>query len=376
MDCPSLIPKIKYGDFSKRLHSSVVKDRIPIGGSIDLTNHCNLDCVHCYIREAGSADALDTAQLCRVLDEIAAAGCLWLLLTGGEPLIRKDFRDIYKHAHGNGMLINLFTNATLMTEEMADFLAERPPFAAEVSLYGMSEETYSAVTGVSGAFDRCMDGIRMLNDRGIPLRLKSMILTLNSGELDEMMEFASSMDAEFRYDTNIHGRVDGGKDPCKYRLTPEQIVELDLRDRRRISALREFVDYATSTGIDKDRVFHCGAGLNSFHIGADGKLYMCMMYRNEGYDLMKGSFSDGWNGLIQDLRFHKATSENKCASCEHYFLCGQCPGWGQVEEGDKMEASRFLCKLAHLRAEKFAGDPLWVADRKDKSTISGRKKAS
>ena len=370
MDCASLIPKADYGDFSKRLHSAVIKGRIPVGGSIDLTNRCNLGCVHCYIRESSAADEMSTDQVKRIIDEIAAAGCLWLLLTGGEPLLRSDFQEIYLHARKKGMLINLFTNATLITEEIADFLAEWTPFAVEVSIYGMSEETYESVTGVSRAYERCLKGIRLLHERKIPLRLKSVILNRNHHELRDMMQLAGSLGVEFRYDTNIHGRVDGGKDPCSYRLSPEDVVRLDFYDRRRISALREFVDYASSISIDKEHLFHCGAGLNSFHVGADGRLYLCMMFRAESYDLSRGTFAEGWNGFIHDLRYQKASGGQKCTSCEHYFLCGQCPAWGQLETDDKLEVSEFLCKLAHLRAEAFSEDPLWTGGGTETDVVS------
>ena len=371
MDCPSLIPKVDYGDFSKRLHSAVIKDRIPIGGSIDLTNRCNLGCVHCYIKESAAAEDMSTDQVKKILDETAEAGCLWILLTGGEPLLRNDFQEIYLHARKNGMLINLFTNATLITEEIADFLAEWSPFAVEISLYGMSEDTYKKVTGSSGAYERCQRGIRMLHERKIPLRLKSVILNINNHELQEMMQLAESLDVEFRYDTNIHGRVDGGKDPCNYRLSPEEVVRMDFHDPRRISALRQFVDFASGNAIEKEHVFHCGAGINSFHVGADGRLYLCMMYRTEGYDLLDGTFAEGWGGFIHDLRFQKASGEYKCVSCEHYYLCGQCPGWGQLETDDKEKASEFLCKLAHLRAESFADEPLWRRNGAENDAVSG-----
>ena len=362
MDCPSLIPDINYGDFSKRLHQAVVRNRIPVGGSIDLTNRCNLRCVHCYINDSKSQDELNTGELTGILDEIADEGCLWMLFSGGEPLLRKDFRDIYLHAKKRGFLINLFTNATLITEDIADYLADWRPFAVEVSLYGLSEETYASVTGVKGAFERCMQGIEMMRERDIPLRLKSMILTLNKHELEGMIEFARERDVEFRYDTNIHARVDGSDDPNRYRLEPMEVIKMDYADKRRIKALRQFVDYASKAKLNKKHVFHCGGGLNSFHIGADGLLYLCMMYRKQGYNLRKGSFADGWNDFIPGIRYREIEGEYRCSQCEHFFLCGQCPGWGQLENGDELKASDFLCRLAHLRADVFTDEPLWQTE--------------
>jgi MoaA/NifB/PqqE/SkfB family radical SAM enzyme len=124
-----------------------------------------------------------------VLDEITEAGCLWLLFTGGEILVRKDFLDIYAHAKGKGLLINLFTNGVLVTEEIAAFLAGMPPFVIEISLYGSTPETYERITRVPGSFERCLRGIRLLKDRGLPLRLKTMVVTVNQHEIWEINRF-------------------------------------------------------------------------------------------------------------------------------------------------------------------------------------------
>ena len=118
-----------------------------------------------------------------MIDEIAAAGCLWLLYTGGEVFLRPDFLDIYTRAKGQGLLITLFTNATLITPEIADVLAARPPFSIEVTVYGRSREVYERVTRVPGSYDRCLKGIERLRERGLPLKLKTMALTLNRHEL-------------------------------------------------------------------------------------------------------------------------------------------------------------------------------------------------
>src|SRR6185503_239215 len=95
----------------------------------------------------------------RILDQMAAAGCLWLLYTGGEILARRDFLDIYTHAKRNGFLITLFTNGTMITEKVADYLAEWRPFSVEITVYGRTRATYERLTGVPGSYDKCMRGI-------------------------------------------------------------------------------------------------------------------------------------------------------------------------------------------------------------------------
>ena len=145
MDCAH-IPSIEYGEFSKRIHEKSIDSRMPVVGTFDITSRCNLKCIHCYINGTCSGNELTYQEICDILDQIADEGCLWLVITGGEPLMRPDFMDIYRYAKNKGIFVTLFTNGTLITPEIADFLAEFPPFAIEISLYGMSSISYEKVT--------------------------------------------------------------------------------------------------------------------------------------------------------------------------------------------------------------------------------------
>ena len=122
-----------YADWSLGIHNLSVNKRVPITATVEATRRCNNSCVHCYNNLPLSdpfarQNELRTAEHIRILDEIAAAGCLWILFTGGEIFARKDFLDIYTHAKHQGFLITLFTNGTLITPDIADYLVELPPF--------------------------------------------------------------------------------------------------------------------------------------------------------------------------------------------------------------------------------------------------------
>ncbi len=155
MDDCSNIPALGYAEFSDWLRRLVGDQRIPVSGSIDVTMRCNLRCQHCYIpcetRAAQSEPEpeLSLAEIQRMLDEFADAGCFWLLLTGGEPFLRKDFLDIYAHAKRKGMVLTIFTNGTLLTPQTADYL-RNCAINWQISLYGATQATYERVTGIPG----------------------------------------------------------------------------------------------------------------------------------------------------------------------------------------------------------------------------------
>jgi len=356
MECPH-IPSISYAQFSERLHKQVIAQRIPIQGSLELTFRCNLRCVHCYCnlplnnRDVISKE-LKTGEIFNIFDQIAEAGCLWLLLTGGEPLVRKDFLEIYAYAKKKGFLISLFTNGTLITPKIADYLAESPPSEVEITLYGVTKETYEKVTGIPGSFKRCQKGIELLLARKIPLRLKTMAMTLNLNELSNIKEYAEDLGVKFRYDPELNPRLDHSKTPCNFRLSPEEVVKLDLADEKRVKEWREFCEKFLGPP-QSNNLYLCGAGVSLFHIDPYGQLSVCMMSRYQNYDLQHGSFHKGWSNFFPQFIAQKPKSDYKCGQCGFIALCSQCPGWAWVENGDLETPVEYLCQITHLRAEAF-----------------------
>jgi radical SAM protein with 4Fe4S-binding SPASM domain len=351
---------LSYSDFSLNFQRRVIGQRIPFSGAIEVTRRCPLNCVHCYNNlPVGDQEArlneLTLEEHCRILDGITEAGCLWLLFTGGEIFVRKDFLDIYAYAKQKGLLITLFTNGILITPEIADYLVEWRPFGIEISLYGRTKETYERVTDVPGSYDRCIKGIRLLMERGLPLKLKTMIMTTNKQELWEMKRFAEEeLRLEFKFDPMINPCIDCSQKPLSVRLSPQEVVELDLRDPKRVTEWKKFTErfngpvYAPG---QSDELFHCSAGFNAFAIDPYGMLNICILSGKDSYDLRKGSFRDGWGNSIFHLRQQKITRQTKCVHCEIKAMCGMCPANAELENKDPEEPVDFMCQVAHLRAK-------------------------
>jgi radical SAM protein with 4Fe4S-binding SPASM domain len=354
VDCPH-IPEIGYGEFGRRLKEKIAGRRIPISGSVELTFRCNLHCAHCYAAGGNNPTAtrqeLTAGEWQRIFDETADEGCLWLLLTGGEPLTRPDFADLYLYAKRKGFLPTLFTNGTLLTPRMADFLAEWRPFVVEITLYGRTQATYERVTGVPGSHARCLRGIELLLERGIPFRLKTMLLTLNQHELWDIKAYAEGLGVQFRFDPLVNAGLDGARRPTALRLPPEEILKFEMADAPRWADWRDFWQRSRDMRSDPSHLYTCGAGLRSFHIDPYGRLGVCMMARAQTYDLRQGTFRTGWHDFLYEVRNQPATKDYRCHQCPLLALCGQCPGWGCLEHGEPGEPVEFLCRLAHLRAE-------------------------
>ncbi|MGA1845125.1 MAG: radical SAM protein [bacterium] len=348
-----------YGKWSRGIHERMAPSRVPLSCSVEVTRRCPLSCRHCYNNlplgdRKAARDEMNCEEHCRILDQLAEAGCLWLLYTGGEPFAREDFPDIYRYAKGKGMLITLFTNGILISERIADHLAAWLPFSIEITLYGRTREVHEQVTRVPGSYDRCMRGIMLLMERGLPLQLKTVALTINRHEIGDMKRFAQEdLGVEFKYDPMINPRIDCSRAPLAVRLSPAEVVALDLRDPQRATEWQEFAGRCSNpvgTPSTGHELYLCGGGVNSCAINPYGMLHLCVLSSAAGYDLRKGSLREGWERFLLDLRNTRASRSTKCLGCGLRAMCGMCPANGELECTDPESPVDFLCQVAHLRA--------------------------
>ena len=350
-----------YGDFSKQLHIKVLPHRIPVMATIEVSHRCPLNCSHCYNNlpmndESARSREMTREELNRVLDEMAEAGVLWLLFSGGEIFARHDFLDIYTDAKKKGFLITLFTNGTLITERVADYLAQWRPFSIEITLYGATKNTYETLTRIPGSFERCMRGIDLLLERELPLKLKTVGTTITRNEVFAMKEFARERGVEFKFDAMINPRTDCSSSPLSVRLSPGEVVELDVIDPERAASWNDFAMShlgPVSRPGEEDRVYHCGGGVNSFAIDPEGSMTICVLSHADSYNLRDGSLRQGWEWFLRRIRDKRATRITKCTNCHLKAVCGMCPANGELEHGDPEEPVDFLCQVAHLRAMVF-----------------------
>jgi len=358
------IPELTYAEFGARMMKSGGMARAPLSGSIELTFKCNLRCVHCYIPDYSGAGEMSTGEICRILDEIADEGCLWLLLTGGEVLCRADFPEIYLHAKRRGFLLTIFSNGVLVDEGVADLLAEYPPFGIEFTLYGLSDEMYLKTTGFPGRFTRVRRAIELLVERRLPLSLKAVAMEPLAGEIEAMQTFAASFGVRFRYDAMVHGRLDGSMAPTAVRAEPRRVVAFDAEDPSRFAEWLKYYRQYVKPPRPSPYLLSCGAGVNSFHIDPKGTLLSCEALPLNGYDLRHGTFREGWYGTVEDLRHRLAGEQNVCAPCELKALCDRCPATATLETGSPDGWIPYYCEVTHRRAsllEEARGDAATAA---------------
>lgn len=357
--------QLSYGAFSADLHQRQAGERAPLQVSIEVTRRCPLECLHCYNNlPMGDMEAkrreLSKEEHFRMLDELVEMGCFWLLYTGGEIFARKDFLEIYTYAKKKGFLITLFSNGTIINEQIADYLAEWPPFAIEITLYGRTRETYEALTAIPGSYDRCLRGIKLLKERGLPLKLKTVATSVNKHEVTAMRRFAEEeLGVEFKMDGQINPRIDCSQSPLAVRLTPEEVVALDMSAPKGVSEYRKLAkrDFENPPSLSQiDTVYFCGGGMNSFAINAYGEIGICVISQQETFGIRGVGVKAVWEESLLQLRNRKRTRMTKCVQCRIQSLCGMCPANGEMENGDRESPVAFLCNVAHLRAAAIGAE--------------------
>ena len=363
--------------------SYVIKENIDSGflwkgkrlflGSLDieLTERCNNNCVHCYINLSATDLAakkreLSTIQIKEILKEAVSLGCLTVRFTGGEPLLREDFEELYVFARKQGLRVFLFTNITLITPHLAEVFARIPLLEKiEITVYGMKKKSYEAATRTAGSFEAAWRGINLLLEKKIPFVVKSALLPSNKDEIEEFEEWAKGipwMDKPPSYSMffDLRCRRDGKKNELIkiLRLKPEEGLKiLTRRKDEYIKGMQEFCSkFMRPAG---DKLFSCGSGIGGGCVDAYGYFQPCMMLRHSDciYDLKKGSLKDALENFFPKVRQIKAVNADYLARCARCFLkglCEQCPARSWMEHGTLDTPVEYCCEIAHTQA-RFLG---------------------
>ena len=355
---------------------------------IELTERCNNNCIHCSINmPAGdgntSSRELDTEGWKNILRQAPDLGIMTVRFTGGEPLLRHDFPELYLFARRLGLTVLLFTNARLITPQIADLLADIPPLEdIEISVYGMKKESYEAVTGVTGSYAEFRNGIQSLLDRKIPFVVKGALLPPNKNETGEFNAWAATIpwmenspplcsmffELRGRRDSAARNRM-----ISKLRVSPDEaMVILTEHPESYRREMAEFFDRFASPL--NDRLFTCGIGPAC--VDAYGALQPCMALRQPDltYDLKKGALKEALTSVFPRLREMRAANRlylERCARCFLKAMCDQCPAKSWSEHGTLDTPAEYLCKIAHAQALFLGlikkGEQAWkVQDREER----------
>ncbi len=328
---------------------------IPLYSVFELTYRCNLNCIHCYIPEQSRIQnskvkikkELTTDEIKDILKQLANAGCLYLVFTGGEVFLRQDFLDLCAHARKLHFDLRIFTNGTLIDRETAYYLSKIGVSGVEVSLYG-KEETHNSITQVGDSFQKAFNAIKTLIEYNVGVTIKAPLMKKNFRDYDWLIEFSKKMKIRYKFDPVLVPKNDGDKSNLKYQLTDRQTKHI-FSDKKLSS---EFSIYSDTRSITYS--LFCSAGRNFAGISPEGKVYPCIQFLYPLGDLRKNSFKEIWFSSKKTKYLRSLTPEDckVCFQCDINVFCRRCPGLVYLETGSVCGKSEISCHLAGLYAQK------------------------
>jgi len=358
------------------LYSKAYVRRIPISGTFELSPLCNFSCRMCYVHKTAkevsehSRVMMDLDHWLEIAEKAKREGMLYLLLTGGEPLLWPDFWTLYEKLSEMGLIIDINTNGSLINAEAVERFTKHPPRRINITLYGGCDETYEALCGVRGMYDKVTKAVDMLTEKNIHVKINVSLTPYNKHDLEKIIRFAKDRNLLVHATTYMFPPVrrDETMIGMNERFSPEESAEYRLQIFRLLFGEEKFAkyledirnDYTPPAGLDESCVDHldgqvqCMAGRASFWITWDGWMTPCGMMIQPKVDLMKNNFALAWRKLTE-MSSHLVLS-GLCTNCKNQKNCHACAAMAMAETGSSEKVPVYLCK--EMKAKKEIADRL------------------
>lgn len=346
--------EVNYDLYMSRLFSLAELDKTPLAGTFELTSRCSLDCKMCYIHKRENDDAakkyeLSAAKWIELAEQAKNKGMLLLLLTGGEPLIREDFDEIYTACKNMGLLVSVNTNGMLIDDKKIELFKKYPPQRINVTLYGTSADTYESLCGNRYAFEKVITALKKLKDNNIPFKINYSITPLNVNDAENAYNTAKELGAPIQPVSYMFPPVRCSGE--EFRLPPEKAAEIHFNWQKRHLGDEDLLKYLT--GFREKRSYtgecdecgekiSCRAGIGSFWVTFDGRMLPCGMMTKPQTKIT--DFDGAWKETTDARENIKLPL--KCSECEYRKYCDICAAVSLAETGSFNSIPEYACKKA------------------------------
>ena len=341
-DCSKKI--FNQNDFLRSLH-------------IEVVNECNERCVHCYIPHEYKTKSIDPELFYRTVEEGRNMNIINVTLSGGEPLLHKEFISFLKRCHELDLSVNILTNLTLLTNELIEEMKKNPMLCVQTSIYSMDASIHDSITKVNGSLEKTRCNLLKLKDAGIPLQISCPVMKQNKDTFNSVLAFGNENGIPVAVDYVIFASYDHSNCNLVNRLSLEEISQ--AFDKQ---ATDEYVDYIFSKAVEKNGLTAqdpiCSICRYYICISADGTVFPCIGWQaNVIGDLNKQSLHEIWETSddIKKLRQISRSEFPKCVSCEDRGYCTVCmmSNSNENSDADAFRINKFHCDAAALIHKKI-----------------------
>ncbi len=329
---------------------------IPLGVQLDLTYRCNERCIHCYLDHEDHGE-MTTAEIKNLLDQLAAAGVFFLILSGGEIFLRKDLFEIVEYARKLLFAVKLKTNAVMIRKAKAERIAALGVESVQISLYSHKAEIHDEITKLPGSFKRTIEGARLLKASGVKVRFANVLMKHNANDYPEVKALAETMGVGYNVDATITPMMDGDRSVLDLNIDKGTLEEI-FHNADLVGSTEEFCAPPAGPLEEADAVdtLPCSAGHTACYVSPYGDVYPCVQFPLPCGNVRETAFIDIWQNSPQLLEVRSISMNDLqgCNKCTHGSSCTRCPGLAWME-GNMRGPSIQDCEKSYART----GVPSW-----------------
>lgn len=321
---------------------------VPLSAHFDLTWRCNERCIHCYLDHDDKGE-VTTAEAKDVIRQLAEAGSFFLILSGGEPLLRPDFFELVEHARRLMFCVKLKTNGILIGEREAQRLRELAVESVQISVYSHRADVHDAITKVRGSLERSLAAIRFLRDQRLKVIVAGVMMRQNQHDYKGVQALARELGVSFTLDPTITPKIDGDTSILDLRIPSSVLPEL-FRDPGLVGDPDEFCALPAGADAEALEALPCSAGHTAVYISPYADVFPCVQFPLPTGNLRKQRFAEIWRGseALEQVRAIRTGDLPVCSTCPHVGGCTRCPGLAYME-GDMRGPSSADCEKSFAR---------------------------
>ncbi|MFQ5701651.1 MAG: radical SAM/SPASM domain-containing protein [Acidobacteriota bacterium] len=326
---------------------------LPMTALWEITYACNHKCAFCYNCPERGRRELRKEEIIAGLRKIADLGCIFLSLSGGEPLTRPDFFDIAWAGKKLGFALRVYTNGYLVDEIVARRFKELMPFEIEISVHGSNAASMDRLTGVPGSFERVLRGVKLLRAHDLKVNLKCPITKWNQWEVRDIKALAEGLGCHAEFDPVITPRDDGDTSPLALQADREFLEKLWSPEYADVTH-----EEAPVPRNDTVVQANCGTGRSTVALDPYGNIYPCVQWRRSaGLITQVEDLRALWKGspvLNEVRRIAMEIPKTTLRTCESGEFCAFCPGVAEVQTGDPRNIYPQVKMTSEIRKQKHS----------------------
>jgi radical SAM protein with 4Fe4S-binding SPASM domain len=320
---------------------------IPLNVHIDVTYRCNERCVHCYLDHDDKGE-MSTQEIKDILNQLAEAGVFFLVFSGGEVFMRRDFLELVEYARKLLFNVKVKTNGVMIHEAEAQRLRELGVEQVQLSVYSHRPEIHDAITKLPGSFKRTVDSIKFLKSQGLKVALSNVLMTVNQQDERGTRALARQLGVSYTLDPTVTPKIDGDTSILNLRVDAENLDEL-FADDELVGGSEEYCRPPAPVDEDVMEGYSCSAGHSSCYISPYGDVFPCVQFPLPTGNVRRQKFTDIWyqSPQMNEVRSIKVKDLTVCSSCSHAGSCTRCPGLAYMEGSMRGPSSTDCHKSYH-----------------------------